>query len=49
MKKVIEESAWDGFFTIAGDKKLGKKLKRLLDDIDRQPFSGIGKFEMERY
>ena len=31
--------------TFARDKQLGKKLEQLLDDIDRHPFTGIGKPE----
>jgi toxin YoeB len=45
MKKIIEDSAWDGFWAIVVDKKLVKKLKNLLDDISRHPFTGIGKPE----
>jgi toxin YoeB len=30
---------------IAGDRRLGKRLTSLLDDIDRHPFTGIGKPE----
>ena len=45
MRKIIEDSAWDGYMAIAMDRKLGKKLKDLLDDINRHPFTGIGKPE----
>ena len=45
MRKIIDDSAWDGFWAIAMDRKLGKKLKDLLDDINRHPFSGTGKPE----
>jgi len=45
MKKIIEDSAWDGFWAIVDDRKLGKKLKDLLNDINRHPFTGIGKPE----
>jgi toxin YoeB len=45
MKKVIEDSAWDGYKAISKDRQLGKKLIDLLDDIDRHPFTGIGKPE----
>ena len=31
--------------TVAGDRKLGKKLAELLEAIDRNPFTGIGKPE----
>jgi len=45
MKKTIEESAWEGYKTIAEDRKLFKKLLDLLDAIDRNPFTSIGKPE----
>jgi len=45
MRKIIENSAWDGYKAIAGDRRLVKKLTELLDDIDRNPFTGIGKPE----
>ena len=45
MRKIIEDPAWEGYMAIAGDRKLGKKLKDLLDDINRHPFMGIGKPE----
>jgi toxin YoeB len=43
MRKVIEDPAWEGFMSIAGDRKLGKRLTDLLNDINRHPFTGIGK------
>ena len=45
MRKVIEDSAWEGFRAIADDKKLFKRLLDLLEDISRHPFTGIGKPE----
>ena len=45
MRLVIEESAREGFFAAAENRKLVKRLKKLLDDIDRHPFTGIGKPE----
>ena len=45
MRVIIEDPAREGFFAIAGNGKLIKRLKKLLDDIDRQPFTGIGKPE----
>jgi len=45
MRLTIEDSARDGFMTIARDKRLGKKLEDLLNDINRSPFTGIGKPE----
>ena len=45
MNIVIKDSAKDGFWEIVEDRKLVKRLKQLLDDIDRHPFTGIGKPE----
>ena len=45
MNKVIKPSAWEGFSTIIIDRRLGKKLIDLLNDIERHPFTGIGKPE----
>ena len=45
MKKSIKDSAWEGYCAIIMDKKLSKKLIDLLNDINRHPFTGIGKPE----
>jgi toxin YoeB len=45
MRKTIEDSGWEGFCAITKDRKLVKKLIDLLNDINRHPFSGIGKPE----
>jgi toxin YoeB len=45
MRKSIDDSAFDGFMSIAGDRQLGKRLTQILNDIDRHPFTGIGKPE----
>jgi toxin YoeB len=45
MKKTIEDSGWDGFCTLTGDRKLVKRLIDILNDINRHPFTGIGKPE----
>jgi toxin YoeB len=45
MRKIIEDSAWDGYRALSSDRKLWKKLIDLLDDINRHPFTGIGKPE----
>ena len=45
MNVVIRDSARGGFMSIAIDRKFGKKLIDLLDDINRHPFTGIGKPE----
>jgi toxin YoeB len=46
MNVVIDKVAKEGFWAIARDKRLGKKLEQLLDDISRHPFTGIGKPEL---
>ena len=46
MKLTFENSAVvEDFFAIADDRRLFKSLKKLLRDINRNPFSGIGKPE----
>ena len=45
MRLIIEDSARDGFMSLSRDRKLGEKLTDLLNDIDRHPFTGIGKPE----
>ena len=45
MNIVIKDSAKDGFWEIVEDRRLVKRLKQLTDDINRHPFSGIGKPE----
>jgi toxin YoeB len=46
MKLTFENSAVvEDFFALAEDKQLFKSLKKLLRDIDRNPFTGIGKPE----
>ena len=46
MRLTFENStALEGFFAIAEDKKLLKRLTKLIRDIKRSPFSGIGKPE----
>jgi toxin YoeB len=45
MRKIIEDSAWEGFCGITRDRKSVKKLIDLLNDINRHPFTGIGKPE----
>ena len=36
MRLSIEESAREGFFATADDRKLVERLKKLLDDIERK-------------
>lgn len=45
-KIVFGSSAFDDFnYGATSDKKLYKKIITLLKDIDRTPFSGLGKSE----
>ena len=46
MKLIFENAeVVEDFFAIAEDRRLLKSLKKLLRDIDRNPFTGIGKPE----
>ena len=46
MKKTWFDEAWeDYFFLQTHDKKTLKKVNRLLKEIEREPYSGIGKPE----
>jgi len=40
-----DSSALEGFFAVAEDRKLLKQLKKILRDINRSPFIGVGKPE----
>ena len=47
MQKTWTEDAWDDYvYWQSQDKKTLKRINILLKDIDRQPFSGIGKPEL---
>ena len=46
MRVVFADRAWEDFtYWVTHDRKLAKRIIRLIDDIKRQPFSGIGKPE----
>ena len=46
MIKSWDDEAWDDYlFWQTQDKKTLKRINNLLKDIDRQPFSGLGKPE----
>jgi toxin YoeB len=46
MKKTWSDEAWEDYvYWQENDKKMVKKINRLLKDIERNPFSGIGKPE----
>ncbi|MDA1044008.1 MAG: Txe/YoeB family addiction module toxin [Verrucomicrobia bacterium] len=46
MKIVFADRAWDDFtYWIDQDRKIAKRIIRLLKEIEREPFEGIGKPE----
>jgi toxin YoeB len=46
MNKIWHDKAWDEYiFWQAQDKKTLKRINDLIKDIDRHPFTGIGKPE----
>jgi toxin YoeB len=46
MNKVWHDSAWDEYlYWQMQDKKTLKRINKLLKDMDRSPYSGIGKPE----
>jgi toxin YoeB len=46
MTKSWDDDAWDDYlFWQTQDKKTLKRINNLIKDIDRQPYSGIGKPE----
>ena len=45
MQKNWSDSAWNDYLALQNDKKLLKKANELLKDIERNPFSGLGKPE----
>ncbi len=46
MKLIFSENAWDDYqYLINTDKKILKRVNALILDIQRSPFSGIGKPE----
>ncbi len=46
MKLVFSENAWEDYqFWLQTDKKILKRVNTLIQDIQRSPFSGIGKPE----
>lgn len=46
MKKSWDDDAWEEYlYWQSQDKKTLKRINNLLKDIDRQPYSGIGKPE----
>lgn len=50
MKLIFSETAWDDYqYWIKTDKKTLKRVNALIQDIQRSPFSGIGKPEMLKH
>jgi toxin YoeB len=55
LKKLFTDTGWEDYnFWLEHDAKTLKKIHRLLKDIDRSPFSGLGKpeplkFELSGY
>jgi len=50
VKPIFSETAWDDYqYWIKTDKKILKRVNNLIQDIQRSPFSGIGKPEMLKH
>ena len=50
MNKIWTDAAWDDYMYWHGqDKKTVKRINMLINDIDRNPFDGIGKPEPLKY
>ncbi|NOY81694.1 MAG: Txe/YoeB family addiction module toxin [Kiritimatiellaeota bacterium] len=46
MKIVFADRGWEDFtYWTAHDRKIAKRIVRLINDIQRQPFTGLGKPE----
>ena len=46
MKKLFTDTGWEDYtFWLENDTKTLKRIHRLLKDIDRSPFGGLGKPE----
>ena len=46
MKLVFADQGWDDFTTwVNHDRKIAKRIMRLIKEIERDPFEGIGKPE----
>jgi toxin YoeB len=46
LKLIFSENAWDDYqYWVHADKKILKRVNALIQDIQRSPFSGIGKPE----
>ena len=50
MKLVFAEQAWEDYlYWLENDKQIHKRINALIKDIQREPFSGIGKPEPLRH
>ena len=55
MKRLFTDTGWEDYtFWLENETKTLKKIHRLLEDIDRSPFDGLGKpeplkFELSGY
>ena len=45
MKKIWHDQAWEDYLKLQNDKKLLKKANKLLKDIERGGYEGLGKAE----
>ena len=46
MKVVFADGGWEDFiYWMEHDRKIAKRIIRLINDIKREPFSGVGKPE----
>ena len=46
MKVVFADQGWDDFtYWVEHDRKIAKRIIRLIQDIEREPFEGLGKPE----
>ena len=46
MRVVFADRGWEDFtYWVAHDRKMAKRIVRLIDDIEHHPFEGLGKPE----
>ena len=50
MKIVFADRGWEDFtYWVEHDRKLAQRIARLIDEIERRPFEGLGKPEPLKY
>ncbi|ROR42333.1 Txe/YoeB family addiction module toxin [Kitasatospora cineracea] len=50
MRLVFEETGWEDYASwLKGDRKVLARINRLIEDVLRDPFTGIGKPEPLKY